>query len=261
MTNAYSLGKKSRPPHYFTWTQYTGCTLTVHIDCIQIMTIAKFPLFSYAQSGHLFHFLLIILKNAVIPKPQKKHLYFKRPFCICLQINRDNALSTYKMKSILSISDYRKKSCIEKSLLVCKWFNLKILYPVSHNLAHCLQLLTSSLWQCSHLLFRRILSNGSFMWLILLQENAIQRTSSLNLICMGIPEVYHLMPQPSPSKCHMVNASKTTIWISIYRCRLFFQLQEPFQCKCMFDVTHKRHSQSRTSTRIQILDEGKKRGR
>lgn len=29
----------------------------------------------------------------------------------------------------------------------------------------------------------------------------------------------------------------------------------------MFDITHKRHSQSRTSTRIQILDEGKIRGR
>lgn len=116
MTNAYSLGKKSRLPHYFTQTQYTGH----YIDCIQIMTRIKFPLFSYAQSGHLFNFLLIILKNAVIPKPQKKHLYFKRTFCICLEINRDSALSTHKMKSILSISDYRKKSCIEKSLLVCK---------------------------------------------------------------------------------------------------------------------------------------------
>lgn len=29
----------------------------------------------------------------------------------------------------------------------------------------------------------------------------------------------------------------------------------------MFDITHKRHSQPRTSTRTQILDEGKIRGR
>lgn len=238
MTNAYSVRKKSRLLHYFTRTQYTGH----YIDCIQIMTRVKLPLFSYAQYGHLFHFLLIILKNAVISKPQKKHLYSKTPFRICLQINTDNALSTNKIKSILSISDYKKKSCIEKSLLVCKWFNLKILYPVSHNLAHCLQLLTDSLWQCSHLLFRRILRNGSFMWLILLQDNAIQRTSSLNLICMGTPEVYHSIPQPSLSKCHMLNASKTTIWISIYRCRLFFQLKEPFQYMYMFDITNKRHS-------------------
>lgn len=136
-----------------------------------------------------------------------------------------------KMKSILSIPDYRKKSCIEKSLLVCKWFNLKILYPVSHNLAHHLQLLTSSLWQCSHLLFRRILGNGSFMWLIQLQENAIQRTSSLNLICLGIPEVYHLTPQQSLSTCCMVNASKPTIWISIYSCRLFFSITRSISVK------------------------------
>lgn len=29
----------------------------------------------------------------------------------------------------------------------------------------------------------------------------------------------------------------------------------------MFDITHKRHSESRTSKRIQILDEGKIKGR